>query len=141
MSEQEDEYDNFNESDKISIQKMLNSMGFLPNYIDRAFKIYEKNYGYGYNIEVITDIIVRLQCKDEVQQNRNDNNDNAMMDMKSEEKVSVCTDNNNADDNKQNEEWNPSDLIPPQLNIKRVRHVFVASQEPQDQSNDRIILV
>eukprot|EP01084_Bolivina_argentea_P008718 16316_1 len=64
MPEQEDEYDNVNESDKISIQKQLFSMGFLPNYIDTAFKIYETNYGYGYNIEVITDIIVRLQSED-----------------------------------------------------------------------------
>jgi len=39
-------------------------MGFQANYIQRAFKVYEKNYGHSYNVEVITEIIVRLQNKD-----------------------------------------------------------------------------
>eukprot|EP01084_Bolivina_argentea_P008721 16319_1 len=160
MPEQEDEYDNVNESDKISIQKQLFSMGFLPNYIDTAFKIYETNYGYGYNIEVITDIIVRLQCKDEVKQNKNYNDDNKMMDMKSEEKQSVCIEtydiksvDNNAenknnndminesdlgmisineikDENeKEQEEWNTCNLIPPELILKRIRHLYFESQK------------
>merc|ERR1712130_672472 len=46
------------------ITSMLISMGFPPNYIQRAFKVYEKNYGHSYNVEVITEIIVRLQNKD-----------------------------------------------------------------------------
>ena len=43
---------------------MVISMGFQSNYVTRAFKVYEKNYGYSYNVEVITEIIVRLQNKD-----------------------------------------------------------------------------
>ena len=30
----------------------------------RAFKVHEKNYGPSYNVEVITEILVRLQNKD-----------------------------------------------------------------------------
>ena len=49
---------------KKDIQDMLVSMGFKPNYIQRAFIVYVKNYGNNYNVEVITEIIVRLQNKD-----------------------------------------------------------------------------
>eukprot|EP00486_Rosalina_sp_Unknown_P003695 CAMPEP_0201577096 /NCGR_PEP_ID=MMETSP0190_2-20130828/23310_1 /ASSEMBLY_ACC=CAM_ASM_000263 /TAXON_ID=37353 /ORGANISM="Rosalina sp." /LENGTH=715 /DNA_ID=CAMNT_0048008757 /DNA_START=120 /DNA_END=2264 /DNA_ORIENTATION=- len=55
-------------SNKKDIQEMLVSMGFKPNYITRAFKVYEKNYGHSYNVEVITEIIVRLQNKDKAKQ-------------------------------------------------------------------------
>ena len=58
-------------SNKQDIQQILISMGFPSNYIGRAFKVYEKNYGYGYNVEVITEIIVRLQNKDKRRANRN----------------------------------------------------------------------
>eukprot|EP01084_Bolivina_argentea_P240177 403568_1 len=51
-------------SNKRDIQEMLVSMGFPKDYIGRAFKVYEKNYGHSYNVEVITEIIVRLQNKD-----------------------------------------------------------------------------
>jgi len=51
-------------SNKKDISEMLVSMGFPLNYIQRAFKVYEKNYGHSYNVEVITEIIVRLQNKD-----------------------------------------------------------------------------
>eukprot|EP01083_Nonionella_stella_P051704 137271_1 len=52
------------------IQEMLVSMGFQPNYIQRAFRVYEKNYGHSYNVEVITEIIVRLQNKDKIKLNQ-----------------------------------------------------------------------
>eukprot|EP01083_Nonionella_stella_P312601 1118699_1 len=52
------------------IQEMLGSMGFEPNYMQRAFKVYEKNYGHSYNVEVITEIIIRLQNKDQVKLNK-----------------------------------------------------------------------
>eukprot|EP01083_Nonionella_stella_P008266 23783_1 len=52
------------------IQEMFVSMGFQPNYIQRGFKVYEKNYGHSYNVEVITEIIIRLQNKDQVKLNR-----------------------------------------------------------------------
>eukprot|EP01083_Nonionella_stella_P137699 418950_1 len=41
-------------------------MGFDSNYILRAFKVYENKYGYQvvYDVEVITEIIYRLQQKD-----------------------------------------------------------------------------
>eukprot|EP01083_Nonionella_stella_P287383 978213_1 len=51
-------------SSKQSICDELIAMGFQKNYIDRAFKVYEKNYGHSYNTKVITEIISRLQNKD-----------------------------------------------------------------------------
>ena len=71
-------------------------MGFQANYIQRAFKVYEvrhaltlslhplsiftaftprpalcqKNYGHSYNVEVITEIIVRLQNKDKTKKGK-----------------------------------------------------------------------
>merc|ERR1712130_637475 len=56
------------------ITSMLISMGFPPNYIQRAFKVYEKNYGHSYNVEVITEIIVRLQNKDKAKKAKNKQN-------------------------------------------------------------------
>eukprot|EP01084_Bolivina_argentea_P122286 216702_1 len=53
------------------IEQMLLSMGFTVNYIKRAFKVYEKNYGDQYNIFVITEIIVRLQNKDKLNKHPN----------------------------------------------------------------------
>eukprot|EP01084_Bolivina_argentea_P288839 495824_1 len=67
---------------KKHIQKILTAMQFARGYIDRAFKVYETNYGYAYNIEVITEIIVRLQSKDKEKHKNNEqlaqhqNNDN-----------------------------------------------------------------
>eukprot|EP01084_Bolivina_argentea_P108629 194142_1 len=55
---------------KKDIQEMLVSMTFQPTYIQRAFKVYEKNYGRSYNVEVITEIIVLLQNKDKIKLNR-----------------------------------------------------------------------
>eukprot|EP01084_Bolivina_argentea_P293352 504507_1 len=46
------------------INEMLITMGFKQNHIKRAFRVYELNYGYHYKIEVLTEIIVRLQKKD-----------------------------------------------------------------------------
>ena len=53
-------------SNKKDIQEMLLSMGFPSSYIGRAFKVYEKNYGHDYNVEVLTELIIRLQNKDKV---------------------------------------------------------------------------
>eukprot|EP01083_Nonionella_stella_P204572 745655_1 len=40
-------------------------MGFQISYLQRAFKMYEKNYyEHSYNVEIITEIAVRLQNKD-----------------------------------------------------------------------------
>ena len=50
---------------------MMISMGFQSNYITRAFKVYEMNYGHSYNVEVITEIIVRLQNKDKAKLRQN----------------------------------------------------------------------
>ena len=43
---------------------MLASMGFPSSYMRIAFKVHGKNYGHSYNVEVITEIMVRLQNKD-----------------------------------------------------------------------------
>eukprot|EP01083_Nonionella_stella_P278775 948079_1 len=48
-------------------------MGFHLNYILRAFKIYEKSFGYKYNVEVMTEIIVRLQGKDKAKRQSREN--------------------------------------------------------------------
>ena len=55
-------------SNKQNIEEMLVNMGFSSDYIRRAFKVYEKNYGHSYNVEVITETIVRLQNKDKAKQ-------------------------------------------------------------------------
>eukprot|EP01083_Nonionella_stella_P146969 462973_1 len=53
-------------SSKDHICHNLLSMRFDPNYIRRAFKVYESSYGHsGYTIDVITELILRLQNKDE----------------------------------------------------------------------------
>eukprot|EP01083_Nonionella_stella_P094816 266135_1 len=49
---------------KEDIQEALLSYGFQQNHIQRAFKAYERNYGHRYCVEVITEIIVRIQRKD-----------------------------------------------------------------------------
>eukprot|EP01084_Bolivina_argentea_P256570 432020_1 len=51
-------------STKETIQAKLVSLGFEQSYIQRAFKVSKKNWGHISNIEVITEIIVRLQNKD-----------------------------------------------------------------------------
>eukprot|EP01083_Nonionella_stella_P076680 209088_1 len=56
---------------KRDIQQMMVDMGMDKSYIQRAFKVYEKNYGHSYNIEVITEIVVRLQHKDKCKMHRN----------------------------------------------------------------------
>eukprot|EP01083_Nonionella_stella_P135522 412243_1 len=51
-------------STKSSAQTDLLSMGFPAPYIQRAFKIFEKNYGLSYNVDVLAEIVIRLQHKD-----------------------------------------------------------------------------
>eukprot|EP01084_Bolivina_argentea_P065937 120201_1 len=58
-------------SNKRNIQETLVSVGFSKNYIVRAFKVYEKNYGHNYNIDVIAEIISRLQNKDRAKKQSN----------------------------------------------------------------------
>eukprot|EP01083_Nonionella_stella_P040237 109326_1 len=55
--------------EKRDIQQMMIGMGFQASYLERAFKVYEKNYGHSYNVEVITEIVVRLQNKDMMSRN------------------------------------------------------------------------
>ena len=43
-----------------NITNILTSMGFDINYINRAFKVYEQNYGQKCNEQVMTEIIVRF---------------------------------------------------------------------------------
>eukprot|EP01083_Nonionella_stella_P275901 937151_1 len=45
-------------------------MGFTPGHIDRAFRVYEKNYGHSYNVDVFTELIIRLQKKDKLKKRR-----------------------------------------------------------------------
>mmetsp|Transcript_108639 Transcript_108639/g.132588 ORF Transcript_108639/g.132588 Transcript_108639/m.132588 type:complete len:326 (+) Transcript_108639:88-1065(+) len=52
-------------SDKKRMTSILrNEMGFQMRYIERAFTVYEDNYGNDYNIEIIAELIYRLKCKD-----------------------------------------------------------------------------
>eukprot|EP01083_Nonionella_stella_P040239 109329_1 len=55
---------------KRDIQQMMVDMGIEKLYIQRAFKVYEKSYGHSYNIEVLTEIVVRLQNKDKHKMHR-----------------------------------------------------------------------
>eukprot|EP01084_Bolivina_argentea_P311915 539960_1 len=58
------------ESHKKSVIETFISMGFQKNYIVRALKVYEKNYGLDYKIEVVTEILVRLRNKDKAKKVR-----------------------------------------------------------------------
>eukprot|EP01083_Nonionella_stella_P281037 956253_1 len=60
-------------SSKSDIQEILSTMGFHPNYILRAFNLHERNFGNEYNVEVITEIIVRLQKKDKANRQSQEN--------------------------------------------------------------------
>eukprot|EP01084_Bolivina_argentea_P266758 452602_1 len=53
-------------SDYLITYEQLISIGFTKHYIDRALKVYERNYGkrFNYSMEVIIEIISRLQKKD-----------------------------------------------------------------------------
>eukprot|EP01084_Bolivina_argentea_P295099 507973_1 len=59
-------------SNKQNIQETLVAMGFQKNYIDRAFKVYEKNFYHRYNIETITEMIRRLRNKDRAKKQKRD---------------------------------------------------------------------
>jgi len=61
-------------ANKQDIQEMLKEMGFEQNYIQKAFQVYEdftqKNYGHSYNVEVITEITIRLQNEDKTKRKK-----------------------------------------------------------------------
>ena len=50
--------------ENLSMVKLL-EMGYEVIYIQRAFKVYEQNYGYDYKQDVLCEIVSRLQIKDE----------------------------------------------------------------------------
>jgi len=56
-------------------------MGFPIDYVERALKVYEENQGTNYNLEVIIDIIVRLQNEDRSQQQEATGNGSNQMDV------------------------------------------------------------
>eukprot|EP01084_Bolivina_argentea_P266759 452603_1 len=58
------DYDH-NKHKKVTYDQLI-SIGFTKHYIDRALKVYERNYGkrFNYSMEVIIEIISRLQKKD-----------------------------------------------------------------------------
>ena len=58
-------------SNKKDILDSLVSTGFPLNYVRRAFKVFEKNYGHSYNVEVIAEIIACLQNKDKCKNEKN----------------------------------------------------------------------
>eukprot|EP00483_Globobulimina_turgida_P012177 UN12199 len=59
------------DDDRILIKTMLQTLGFEKKYIDKAIRVYEKNYGRGnYNPDDITQIILRLQEKDEIKKQK-----------------------------------------------------------------------
>eukprot|EP01084_Bolivina_argentea_P240172 403559_1 len=62
-------------AEKQNITQMFITMGFSKNHIGRAFTVYERNFGHSYNIEVITEIIFRLQRKD---QSKKDDSDSSI---------------------------------------------------------------
>ena len=52
-------------SSKKDIQDLLVSMGFEPYQIEKSFEVYERAQfsGHGYNIELMTEIVVKVQRK------------------------------------------------------------------------------
>jgi len=56
-------------STRDDVHAMLVNLGFTDNYINRAFKVYEKNYGMSYDVDMLTELIVRLQNKDKNKKN------------------------------------------------------------------------
>eukprot|EP01083_Nonionella_stella_P176827 619764_1 len=60
-------------SSKSNIQQILSTMGFQSNYICRAFNSYEKHYGHKYDVEVMTELIVRLQKNDKAKRQSKEN--------------------------------------------------------------------
>eukprot|EP01084_Bolivina_argentea_P051727 95152_1 len=96
-------------SNKQTIQETLVSAGFNKNYIDRAFKVYEKNYHYfkvdgnNYNIDVIKEIIVRLQQNDNQPKEENEykKHDDNVQDNQQDNGQDDAQDNVDAQDNDQ----------------------------------------
>ena len=52
--------ESFKMAQRSNITNMFTSMGFDINYINRAFKVYEQNYDQKYNVQVMTEIIVKF---------------------------------------------------------------------------------
>ena len=49
------------------VEATLREFGFSQRYIGRAFKVYTNQYGNNYDVEVLTEIIIRLQKKDRME--------------------------------------------------------------------------
>eukprot|EP01084_Bolivina_argentea_P135042 238034_1 len=57
--------------DRILVRTMLETLGFEKRYIDKAIRVYEKSYGRdNYNPDDITQIILRLQEKEEIRKQK-----------------------------------------------------------------------
>jgi len=74
--------------------QLQTQMGFGFNYIERAFRVFEKNYGNEYNLEVMIEIIVKLQNKD-MQKGSINNNININADKQG---IDIVSPNNNDTD-------------------------------------------
>ena len=57
-------YERCSRSKQYVVREMLLAMGVSSNYVTRALKVYEKNYGKKYNVEVLVEISARLRIKD-----------------------------------------------------------------------------
>eukprot|EP01084_Bolivina_argentea_P270692 460345_1 len=51
-------------SNQKEIVNTLMTLGYTSDIIQRAFKVYIRNYGHSYNVEVLAEIILRLRKKD-----------------------------------------------------------------------------
>merc|ERR1712154_571898 len=57
--------------DRILTKTMLETLGFQKKYIDRAIRVYEKNYGTEhYSQDELIQIILRLQDKEEMKRQK-----------------------------------------------------------------------
>eukprot|EP01084_Bolivina_argentea_P133176 235018_1 len=66
VGEQKDEQKQSNES----IASQLVAMGFEQQYINRAVDVYKDNYGHNHMVSRIAEIIIRLQNKEHIIQNK-----------------------------------------------------------------------
>eukprot|EP01084_Bolivina_argentea_P088233 159325_1 len=65
-----DENKNNNNNNEYKMQNKLKILGIEDKYIHRSLKVYEKHYGFKYKIEIILEIIYRLQVKDKLKKQK-----------------------------------------------------------------------
>merc|ERR1712228_724062 len=53
-------------SELSDVSSKLTKLGYNDDYIHRALRVYHKNYGSNYNVEILSEILYRLRVKDQI---------------------------------------------------------------------------